>query len=243
MVPKHIAFIMDGNGRWAKSQGKPRTFGHKKGGEVLKQVCRDAYNLGVEYVTVYAFSTENWKRSTEEVTFLMGLLRSYLKESIKNATENNMRVRVIGSRDDLAKDIRMAIDKLEVTTKDFTGLNLTIALNYGGRDELLRSMKKMFTCWIKESQNEGKQITKYIEDLTEEAFNEYLDTAELPDPDLLIRTSGELRTSNYLPWQLAYTEFYFPSVLWPDFTKADLEKAIAYYEKRDRRFGGVTGEN
>ncbi len=240
MGPKHIAFIMDGNGRWAKSQGKPRTFGHKKGSETLKQICRDAYHLGVEYVTVYAFSTENWKRSTEEVSFLMNLLRSYLKESIKNARENNMRVRVIGRRDDLEDDIIQAIDDMEAATKDFTGLNLIIALNYGGRDELIRSMKDQYLHLIEENAFfDFDKLKEAVDLISEESFEQFLDTKDMPDPDLMIRTSGELRTSNFLPWQLAYTEFYFTDCHWPDFDKEELVKAIDYYNRRDRRYGGV----
>lgn len=247
MVPKHIAFIMDGNGRWAKNQGKPRTFGHKKGSETLKQICKDAYHLGVEYVTVYAFSTENWRRSTEEVSFLMNLLRSYLKESIKNARENNMRVRVIGRRDDLEPDIIEAIEKMEAATKDFTGLNLVIALNYGGRDELVRGMQRQMETLIEETAaGETRDLnafkTKLIQSvstLSEDSLSSHLDTKDMPDPDLMIRTSGELRTSNFLPWQLAYTEFYFADCHWPDFDKEELEKAVAYYNRRDRRYGGV----
>lgn len=246
MVPKHIAFIMDGNGRWAKAQGKPRTFGHKHGSEALKQICKDAYNLGVEYVTVYAFSTENWKRSTEEVSFLMNLLRSYLKESIKNARENNMRVRVIGRREDLAKDIKTAIVKMEEATKDFTGLNLVIALNYGGRDEIIRGIKKQVHALAdeiseNEEENDGKlnQLLNKIDLINEDSFSAYLDTEDMPEPDLMIRTSGELRTSNFLPWQLAYSEFYFADCHWPDFDKNELLKALEFYKSRDRRFGGV----
>lgn len=240
MGPKHIAFIMDGNGRWAKSQGKPRTFGHKKGSETLKQICKDAYHLGVEYVTVYAFSTENWKRSTEEVSFLMNLLRSYLKESIKNARENNMRVRVIGRRDDLEADIIQAIEEMEEATKDFTGLNLIIALNYGGRDELIRSIKGQYLHLIEENKSSHPdKLKEAVDTISEESFEQFLDTKDMPDPDLMIRTSGELRTSNFLPWQLAYTEFYFTECHWPDFDKEELVKAIDYYNRRDRRYGGV----
>ena len=244
MVPKHIAFIMDGNGRWAQAKGKPRTFGHKKGSETLKQICKDAYHAGVEYVSVYAFSTENWKRSTDEVSFLMNLLRSYLKESIKNAKENNMRVRVIGRRDDLAPDIKRAIIEMEEASKDFTGLNLIIALNYGGRDEIVRGLKDMYQAMLTESENNPSvTLTDLINDISEEKFSSYLDTKDIPDPDLLVRTSGELRTSNFLPWQIAYTEFYFTDKHWPDFDKKELEKAISYFGNRDRRFGGVKNED
>jgi undecaprenyl diphosphate synthase len=246
MIPKHIAVIMDGNGRWAKAKGKPRTFGHKKGSETLKQMCKDAYHLGVEYVTVYAFSTENWKRSEDEVSFLMNLLRSYLKESIKNARENNMKVRVIGRRDDLAADIKEAIIKMEDASKNYTGLNLIIALNYGGRDEIVRGMKTIFKEIINRDENKQldyNQLISSIDQINETTFSRYLDTGDLPEPDLLIRTSGEHRTSNFLPWQLAYTEFYFTDKHWPDFDKDELKKAIEYYEKRDRRFGGVKNED
>ncbi len=244
MVPEHIAFIMDGNGRWAKAQGKPRTFGHKKGSETLKQVCKDAYELGVKFVTVYAFSTENWKRSEDEVSFLMNLLRSYLKESIKNAKENNMRVRVIGKRDDLPPDIVGAIEKMEDASKVNTGLNLIVALNYGGRDEIVRGMKRMVTSLVNGEDSEQvskEKLMQEIDAITEMEFGKYLDTADIPDPDLMVRTSGELRTSNFLPWQLAYTELYFADVHWPDFNTEELKKAIDYYSRRDRRFGGVKG--
>lgn len=251
MVPQHIAFIMDGNGRWAKSKGKPRTFGHKQGSETLKQICKDSYQLGVKYVTVYAFSTENWKRSEDEVSFLMNLLRLYLKESIKNAKENNMKVRVIGRRDDLDPDIIESIESMEAASKDFTGLVLTIALNYGGRDEIIRGFKRYMSELISkhkgESLLETDQSTSWIaagiEALDETKFAQMLDTVGLPDPDLMIRTSGELRTSNFLPWQLAYTEFYFTQFHWPDFDKEELEKAISYYQGRNRRFGGVVDED
>lgn len=244
MVPKHIAVIMDGNGRWAQAKGKPRTFGHKKGSETLKQMCKDAYHFGVEYVTVYAFSTENWKRSTDEVSFLMNLLRSYLKESIKNARENNMRVRVIGRRDDLEPDIKKAIIKMEEASKDYTGLNLVIALNYGGRDEIVRGMKEMYTSMLDKSESDQSiSLRDMINNIDEDQFSSYLDTRDMPEPDLLIRTSGELRTSNFLPWQLAYTEFYFTDKHWPDFDKSELEKAIEYFNRRDRRFGGVKNED
>jgi undecaprenyl diphosphate synthase len=266
MVPNHIAFIMDGNGRWAKAKGKPRSFGHKQGSETLKQLCKDSYELGVKYVTVYAFSTENWKRSTEEVTFLMNLLRAYLKESIKNATQNNMKVRVIGRREDLDEDIQKAILDMENASKDFTGLNLTIALNYGGRDEIIRGIKKNIKASLLSADNDSvskdvsKEISKdmsidmsknisleklmmLIDNINEETFGSYLDTHDIPDPDLLIRTSGEYRTSNFLPWQLAYTEFYFTDKHWPDFDLNELKKALDYYERRDRRFGGVKNED
>lgn len=242
MVPQHIAMIMDGNGRWAQARGKKRTFGHKQGSEALKQICKDAYHLGVKYVTVYAFSTENWKRPEDEVDYLMTLLRQFLKESIKNAKANNMRVRVIGRRDDLAEDIKKSILKMEEASKDFTGLNLQIALNYGGRDEMIRGMKSIFENIIVTSDNK-EDMLQQIEQLNEKSFSEMLDTKDIPDPELMIRTSGEYRTSNYLLWQMAYTEFYFAECHWPDFNKKELEKAIAYYNNIERRFGGVTDES
>ncbi len=240
MVPKHIALIMDGNGRWAEAKGKPRTFGHKKGSETLQQICRDAYELGVKYV--YAFSTENWKRSQEEVSFLMGLLRQYLKESIKNAKKNNMRVRVIGRRHDLDEDIVQAIEVLEDASKDFDGLQLQIALNYGGRDEIMRGIDRVFQTILESTSthNVSKEAIQNIRgELNEKNFGTYLDTVDIPDPELLIRTSGEFRTSNFLLWQLAYTEFYITEIHWPEFNREELEKAIHAYQQRDRRFGGV----
>lgn len=230
-VPRHVAVILDGNGRWAKKRLMPRNYGHKAGAQAVEQACEDIYNLGVQYFTVYAFSTENWKRSVEEVTGIMNLLRNYLVNSIERSNKNNMRVRVIGDRSALAPDIVDAIRKLEDATKQNTGLNFTIALNYGGRDELRRAM----TAIAKEVKEGSAELT----DITEDFISAHLDTAELPDPDLLIRTSGEERISNFLPWQIAYSEFYFTPVLWPDFKRADFVEAIRYYNKRDRRYGGV----
>lgn len=230
-IPAHVAIIMDGNGRWAKKRLMPRNFGHKAGAKVVEQMCEDAYNLGVKYLTVYAFSTENWKRSVEEVTGIMNLLRSYLADCIERASKNNMRVRVIGDRSALDTDIVDRIETLEKKTAQYDGLNFTIALNYGGRDELVRAVRHMT-----EDVCDGKISGAAID---ETMLTRYLDTWDMPDPDLLIRTSGELRLSNFLIWQLAYTEFYFTDVLWPDFTVEDLKEAIRYYNGRDRRYGGV----
>ncbi len=230
-IPQHVAIIMDGNGRWAKKRFLPRNMGHKAGARVVEQMCEDAYNLGVKYLTVYAFSTENWKRSVEEVTGIMNLLRSYLTNCIERASKNNMRVRIIGDRTALDKDIVEKINELEEKTSQYDGLNFTIALNYGGRDELRRAVTHIY-----EDMETGK-LSK--EDIDEKLISSYLDTKDMPDPDLLIRTSGELRLSNYLIWQLAYTEFYFTDVLWPDFTVEDLKEAIRYFNGRDRRYGGV----
>lgn len=230
-VPSHVAIIMDGNGRWAKKRFLPRNMGHKAGAKVVEQICEDAHNLGIKYLTVYAFSTENWKRSVEEVTGIMNLLRNYLKNCIERASKNNMRVRVIGDKSALDKDIVEQINLLEEKTACYDGLNFTIALNYGGRDEIKRAL-----CRISEKVKNGEMD---ISDISEDVISENLDTKGIPDPDLMIRTSGEIRLSNYLIWQLAYTEFYFTDVLWPDFSKSDLEDAIRYYNGRERRYGGV----
>ena len=230
-IPEHVAIIMDGNGRWAKKRFMPRNFGHKAGAKVVEQICEDAHNLGIKYLTVYAFSTENWKRSVEEVTGIMNLLRNYLVDCIERASKNNMRVRVIGDRSALDADIIEKIEELENITKVYDGLNFTIALNYGGRDELCRAVRKLVT-----DAGEGKVDCEAID---EAMISSYLDTDDIPDPDLLIRTSGEQRLSNYLIWQLAYTEFYFTDVLWPDFTIEDLKDAVRYYNGRERRYGGV----
>lgn len=230
-IPEHVAIILDGNGRWAKKRMLPRNMGHAQGAKTVEQICEDADSLGIKYLTVYAFSTENWSRPDSEVNALMKLLRNYLKDCIKRANTNNMKVRVIGERSRLSDDIREKIEELEEASKDNTGLNFTIALNYGSRDEMVRAMRKMA-----KDCNEGK-VT--IDDIDEKLFSGYLDTYDIPDPDLLIRTSGEERLSNYLLWQLAYAEFYFTDVLWPDFNKQELKKAIEKYNSRDRRFGGI----
>ena len=232
-VTNHIAIILDGNGRWAKKRGMPRSFGHVKGCENLEDICEVAKELGVKYLTVYAFSTENWKRSKEEVDGLMKLFRNYLKKCIKISQKNNMRVKVIGDITAFDSDIQESIEKLEDFSKDFTDLHFQIALNYGSRDEITRAVNRML-----EDQKAGKLETPVSED----TISGYLDTAGLPDPDLMIRTSGELRLSNYLLWQLAYSEFYFTDVPWPDFKKEELVKAIEKYNERDRRYGGVKEE-
>ncbi|MDD6412224.1 MAG: isoprenyl transferase [Oliverpabstia intestinalis] len=232
-VPNHIAIILDGNGRWAKKRGMPRSFGHVKGCENLEDICEVAKELGVKYLTVYAFSTENWKRSKEEVDGLMKLFRNYLKKCIKISQKNNMRVKVIGDITAFDSDIQESIKKLEDFSKDFTDLHFQIALNYGSRDEITRAVNRML-----EDQKAGKLETPVSED----TISDYLDTAGIPDPDLMIRTSGELRLSNYLLWQLAYSEFYFTDVPWPDFKKEELVKAIEKYNERDRRYGGVKEE-
>lgn len=230
-IPQHIAIILDGNGRWAKKRMLPRNMGHAQGAKTVEKIIEDAHDLGVKYLTVYAFSTENWKRPQEEVNALMKLLKDYLKNCIKRANKNNMRVRVIGDKTGLDPEIQEKIKELEEVSAKNTGINFTIAINYGSRDEMVRAMKKML--------EDGQKGELLPNEVTEEVFENYLDTKDLPDPDLLIRTSGELRLSNYLLWQLAYTEFYFTDVLWPDFNKKELIKAIEYYNGRDRRFGAV----
>ncbi len=230
-VPQHVAIILDGNGRWAKKKHLPRNMGHVQGSRTVERIIEDAYDLGIKYLTVYAFSTENWKRPKDEVDALMKLLRDYLKNCIKRANKNNMKVRVIGDVTGLSQDLQDKIQQLEEASKNNTGINFTIALNYGSRDEMIRAMKHMA------EDIQAGRIQK--EDITETSFQNYLDTRELPDPDLMIRTSGEERLSNFMLWQLAYTEFYFTDVLWPDFNKKELKKAIEYYNGRDRRFGGI----
>lgn len=230
-IPAHIAIILDGNGRWAKAKGMPRNFGHAQGSKNVERICEEAYRMGVKYLTVYAFSTENWNRPKDEVDALMKLLRNYMKTCLKTAAKNDMKVRVIGDKTGLDEDIRNRIAELEEATKDNGGLNFQIALNYGSRDEIVRAVRK-----VSEDVKEGKVKP---EDIDEKMFETYLDTHGIPDPDLMIRTSGELRLSNYLLWQLAYTEFYFTDIPWPDFTKEELSKAIEQYNRRDRRYGGV----
>ena len=230
-VPEHVAIILDGNGRWAKAKGLPRTAGHTAGAKNVEVVSEAAYNMGIKYLTLYAFSTENWNRPEEEVRALMTLLDSYLKNCLKTAKKNNMRIRVIGDISRLDASLQDKIIQLEKESAVYTGLNLTIAINYGSRDEMVRGMKRMY-----KDIAEGKMAQ---EEITEASFSRYLDTWDLPDPDLMIRTSGEQRLSNYLLWQLAYAEFYFTSVPWPDFHEKELKDAIKAYENRDRRYGKV----
>lgn len=230
-VPKHVAIILDGNGRWAKAKGLPRTAGHVQGARTVEDICEIAYNMGIQYLTVYAFSTENWSRPQDEVNTLMDLLRSYMKNCLKRAQKNNMCVRVIGDKTRLDADIQEKIANLEKATRNNTGLHFQIAINYGGRDELVRAVRGLA------QKVAAGQLAP--EDIHEEQLADALDTAGLPDPDLMIRTSGEQRISNYMLWQLAYTEFYFTEVPWPDFDKKELEKAVEAYQKRDRRYGLV----
>ena len=231
-VPAHVALILDGNGRWAKKRGLPRQMGHKKGGETVEQIVEDAARLGIRYLTVYGFSTENWKRPEEEVGALMQLFRYYTKRLLKIAVANNIRVKMIGERSRFAADIVEGINRLEESTRDNTGLTFVIAVNYGSRDEITRAVKKIMAD-VKDGKLKEEQMTEAV-------FASYLDTKDIPDPDLLIRTSGELRLSNYLLWQLAYSELYVTDCLWPDFSREELLEAIRQYNKRERRFGGVT---
>ena len=233
-IPEHVGIILDGNGRWAKQSLMPRNFGHMQGSKVLEQICDDADEIGIKYLTVYVFSTENWNRSDKEVAGLMKILRNYLKDCIKRANKNNMKVRILGKRDRLDDDIIESIERLEAATAGNTGLVFQVALNYGGRDEMVRAMRRM----TKDIIDKGLSP----EDIDENMFSGYLDTAGAPDPDLIIRTSGEKRISNFLLWQCAYSEFDFPEILWPDFNKQRLIEAVERYNKRDRRFGGVKEE-
>ena len=233
-IPTHVAIILDGNGRWAKAKGLPRKAGHVQGAKNVETICEAAYNMGIKYLTVYAFSTENWNRPQDEVDALMQLLRNYMKTCLKTAAKNNMSVRVIGDKTRLADEIRDSIAKLEEATKDYTGLHFQIALNYGSRDEITRAVKSLA------QQVAAGELAP--EQITEQTIAEHLDTVGIPDPDLMIRTSGEQRISNYLLWQLAYAEFYFTPVPWPDFDKKELEKAIEAYQNRDRRYGLVKEE-
>ena len=233
-VPQHVAIILDGNGRWAKSKGMPRNYGHAQGSKNVERICEEAWRLGIKYLTVYAFSTENWNRPQDEVDALMNLLRRYMKTCLTTAAKNDMKVRVIGDITRLDEDIRSRILELEEATKNNGGLNFQIAINYGSRDELVRGIRRLAQDCVDNKQDPAE--------ITEAVIERYLDTYGIPDPDLLIRTSGEQRLSNFLLWQLAYTEFYFTDVHWPAFTKEELIKAIEQYNKRDRRFGGVKDE-
>ena len=230
-VPAHVAIILDGNGRWAKEKGMPRNYGHMQGAKAVEDILVDARDLGIKFLTVYAFSTENWSRPEAEVSALMTILRNYLKTSIKKSMKNNVRCRVIGERAALSEDIQKAIAELEDATKDNTGLTFTIAINYGSRDEITRAVRK-----VAEKVALGELAP---DDITEQMIAQNLDTNFLPDPDLLIRTCNEQRISNYLLWQCAYTEFYYTPVAWPDFNKDELIKAIESYSGRTRKFGGL----
>lgn len=229
-IPQHIAIIMDGNGRWAKKNFVPRNVGHAQGSKNVEKICEIAYKMGVKYLTVFAFSTENWNRSPDEVDALMNLFRSYMKDCVKISKKNQLRVRIIGDTTQLDQDLQDSIHNLEKVSAENTGLQFQVAINYGGKDELIRAARKMA-----QACQEGILSP---ENITEEVFSNYLDTKGIPEPDLLIRTSGEQRISNFMLWQTAYSELYFTDVFWPSFNKQELTKAIEYYNQRDRRFGG-----
>ncbi len=230
LMPRHIAIIMDGNGRWAKKRGMPRTAGHAAGASAFKTIARYGNKIGLEYMTVYAFSTENWKRPAEEVGNIMGILRDYLKDA-KNFKDENIKVKFIGNLSVLDEDIIALIKEAEEASENATGMHLNIALNYGGRDEIIYAVKN-----ICKKATDGELA---IDSITEACFSQYLYTADQPDPDFIIRPSGEYRLSNYLIWQSAYAEFWFSDILWPDFKPKHLDKAINDFRLRNRRFGGV----
>lgn len=229
-IPEHIAIILDGNGRWAKKNNVPRAMGHKAGCETLEGIVEDCVRLGVKYLTVYGFSTENWKRSEQEIAALMKLFRFYMVKLVKVANDNNVKVRMIGDKSRFDPDIIEGIDKLVESTCENTGMVFAFAVNYGARDEITRAVRHML-----EDAASGKLA---LDSLSEELLASYLDTGGMPDPDLLIRTGGDLRVSNFLLWQIAYSEFYVTDVFWPDFHKEELIEAIRQYSKRERRYGG-----
>ena len=230
-IAVHVAIIMDGNGRWAKRRGLPRTAGHAQGARVVEQILEDADHMGIRYLTVYAFSTENWSRPNSEVKALMNLLRTYMKTSLAKCARNNVRIRVIGDKTRLDQDLQASIANLEKETASNTGIGFQIAINYGSRDEMVRAMRA--------AAQKVKDGEISPEDITEELISDGLDTGGIPDPDLLIRTGGEQRISNFLLWQTAYSELYFCDAAWPDFNKAELEKAVDAYNHRERRYGGL----
>lgn len=230
-LPQHVAIIMDGNGRWAKSRNKPRVEGHKEGANALKRATDAAIEIGIPYMTVYAFSTENWSRPKSEVKFLMNLLSQGMDRYKKDAMESNIRIKVIGDISRLDKNLQKKLIDIQEVTKDHSTLTLQMAINYGGRDELIRAVKKLGHSLLDEE--------LAVDSIDEDTITGFLDTNGVPDPDLLIRTSGEQRLSNYLLWQLAYAEFYFPDVKWPDFKDEDLYKAVYHYQNRNRRFGAL----
>ncbi len=230
-MPQHIAIIMDGNGRWAKKRGLPRNAGHAVGSETFRKIATYCKNIGVQYLTVYAFSTENWKRSKEEVEGIMKLFDQYLREAIEEMEADHIRLKVLGDLSRISPELRQLIEKTYEISTHYDGFQVNVCINYGGRDEIVRAARAFAEkCLAGEAKPE---------ELTEESFSHYLYSDGIPDPELIIRPSGELRTSNFLPWQSAYSEYYFTDVLWPDFDEAELDKAIAAFRARDRRFGGV----
>ncbi|MCB1470468.1 MAG: isoprenyl transferase [Rhizobiaceae bacterium] len=231
-IPAHIAIIMDGNGRWAKARGLPRVAGHRAGVEALRRTVRAVADMGIAWLTLYAFSSENWSRPKSEVSDLMGLLKIYIRRDLADLHRSGVRVRVIGDRDGLSPDIRALLAEAETLTAGNTSLNLVIAFNYGGRNEIARAARR-----LAQAAREGSINP---DDICEETFGHFLDTVDMPDPDIVIRTSGEMRLSNFLPWQSAYSELIFMPCYWPDFGRADLDEALKIFASRERRFGGVT---
>ena len=225
--PLHVAIIMDGNGRWAQARHRPRVFGHQAGVKTVRRIVEDAADLGIKYLTLYSFSTENWTRPKAEIAALFSLLRKYVEDDLETLNRNNVRIRILGSREGLKPDLLELIDRVETTTRGNSEFYLNIAFNYGGRDEILRAAAKAAA--------DGNDLSS----MKEAELTPYLDTADIPEPDLVIRTSGEKRISNFLLWQAAYSEFVFTDVLWPDFTKADLQAAISDFQNRERRFGNL----
>lgn len=228
-IPRHVAIMMDGNGRWAKRRLMPRKMGHLEGSKRVDEICESSYKLGIKYLTVYAFSTENWNRPKDEVQGIMGLFGKYLVEKKSKCIRNNTRVRVIGNRNRLDYDIVRKIEEIEEETKGCSGLNLQLAVNYGGKDEIVRAVNKILSC------------KEHFSSITEDEFTSYLDTRDIPEPDLFIRTGGDKRLSNFLLWEMAYTEFYFCDILWPDFSEEELKKAVSEFSGRERRFGEIQG--
>ena len=229
LLPRHIAIILDGNGRWAKRRGLPRTAGHAAGAETFRRIATYCKDIGIDYLTVYAFSTENWKRPREEVDAIMGLLGKYLREAVDTMERDHIRLKILGDPEILPKSLRDRIDETADISTHYEGFQANVCLNYGGRDEIVRAALR-----FAEDYKAGKAAT-----LTEESFSNYMFSAGIPDPDLIIRPGGEMRLSNFLMWESAYSELIFTDVLWPDFTSGDIDAAIAEYQRRDRRFGGI----
>ena len=229
LLPRHIAIILDGNGRWAKRRGLPRTAGHAAGAETFRRIATYCKDIGIDYLTVYAFSTENWKRPREEVDAIMGLLGKYLREAVDTMGRDHIRLKILGDPEILPKNLRDLIDETADISTHYEGFQANVCLNYGGRDEIVRAALR-----FAEDYKAGKAAT-----LTEESFSNYMFSAGIPDPDLIIRPGGEMRLSNFLMWESAYSELIFTDVLWPDFTSGDIDAAIAEYQRRDRRFGGI----
>ena len=228
-LPRHIAIILDGNGRWAKKRGLPRTAGHAAGAETFRRIATYCKNLGIDYLTVYAFSTENWKRPREEVEAIMGLLGKYLREAVETMERDHIRLKILGDPSILPESLRGLIAETADISTHYEGFQANVCLNYGGRDEIVRAARR-----FAEDYKAGR-----ASELTEESFSRYMFSAGIPDPDLIIRPGGEMRLSNFLMWESAYSELIFTDVLWPDFTGEDIDAAIAEYQRRDRRFGGI----